>query len=84
MYFPRFLVSATVVLVVLMLWSYSATGSFWYSLIWTALGALVLQLGYFLVVGFLIFRSGAAELEQLSAKDEERVNLFDGPGSLFH
>ncbi|UVK50230.1 hypothetical protein DBIPINDM_007542 (plasmid) [Mesorhizobium sp. AR02] len=84
MYLPRFLVSATVVLAVLLIWTYYVTGSCWYSLIWTALGALVLQLGYFLAVGFLIFRSGAAKLEQLSARDEERVNLFDGTGSLFH
>lgn len=76
MYFPRCLVSATVVLAVILIWTYYATGSFWHSLIWTALGALVLQLGYFLVVGFLIFRSGAAKLEQLSARDEERVNLL--------
>ncbi|BCH05049.1 hypothetical protein MesoLj131b_70480 (plasmid) [Mesorhizobium sp. 131-2-5] len=84
MYFPRFLVGATAALAILLIWTYNATGSVWYSLMWTTLGAFVLQLGYFLAVGFLVFRSEVAKSEKLSVSDEEkRANLFGGTGSLF-
>ncbi|MER8846089.1 exopolysaccharide production repressor protein [Mesorhizobium australicum] len=85
MYFPRFLVGVTAALTILFIWIYNATGLVLDSLIWTAIAAFMLQLGYFLALGFLVFRSDVAKSEQSSVSDEEeRANLFGGTGSLFH
>ncbi len=56
MYFPQFLVGATAALAVIFGWIYSVTGSFWVSLAWTVISAVVLQVGYFACVLIMIFR----------------------------
>ncbi|PZV36532.1 exopolysaccharide production repressor protein [Mesorhizobium kowhaii] len=56
MYFPQFLVGATAALALIFGWIYSVTGSFWASLGWTVISAVVLQVGYFACVLIMIFR----------------------------
>jgi len=56
MYFPQFLVGATAALAVIFGWIYSVTGSFWVSLAWTVISAVVLQVGYFACLLVMIFR----------------------------
>ncbi len=66
MYFPQFLVGMSVTLLVILGWIYAATGSFWQSLGWTFVAALVLQAGYFIVVLLLIYgrTSSAAKADK--------------------
>jgi len=56
MYLPRFLIGMVAVLLALAAWIYTATGSFLTALIWTLIGAVLLQIGYFLVVVVLVYR----------------------------
>lgn len=83
MYFPRFLVGAVCALMILLAWAYISTWSVWYSVILAAVGALALQLGYFLAVIYLIIRSDSVKREQLSVTDEKHVNLSGRAESSF-
>jgi hypothetical protein len=56
MYFPQFLIGASVTLVLIFGWIYSVTGLLWSSFIWMVIAANVLQVGYFVYVLFVIFR----------------------------
>ncbi|MET3524059.1 exopolysaccharide production repressor protein [Mesorhizobium abyssinicae] len=77
MYFPRFLVGATAVLVIFLMTIYIMTGSIRYSLIWAAVAALVLQAGYFLNVIYLVIRGDAVQRDKMPIANEERPNLLD-------
>ncbi|WP_244277632.1 exopolysaccharide production repressor protein [Mesorhizobium erdmanii] len=46
--------SATTIVVAV--WTYMATGSFWQALVWTAVTLIILQAGYFLLFLGLILR----------------------------
>ncbi|KAA3441943.1 hypothetical protein C7I87_33065 [Mesorhizobium sp. SARCC-RB16n] len=80
MYFPRFLVGATAALAVFLIWSYHVTGSIWFSLIWGALAAVVLQLGYFLSIAFLIYRHGAGAASEGSPASETPIVPIERDG----
>ncbi|RNJ41277.1 hypothetical protein B5V01_27790 [Mesorhizobium erdmanii] len=69
-YFPRFLVGATATLLVISGWIYYSTGSIWHALVWAAAVAVILQAGYFLCVGFLIYRGVSAGAEISQSADE--------------
>ncbi len=58
MYFPQFLVGMTATLLVLLGWTYASTGSVWQSLGWTFLAGVVLQVGYFVAVLWLVHAEG--------------------------
>ena len=44
-------------------WIYTSTGSFWQSLGWTFVAALLLQAGYFIAVLFLIYGRASRKAE---------------------
>lgn len=54
MYFPQFLVGMAATLLVILGWTYASTGSVWASVGWTFLAAVVLQVGYFVAVLWLV------------------------------
>jgi hypothetical protein len=82
MYLSRFLVGATATLVFIFGWIYSVTGSFWASAAWTAIGAVVLQVGYFACVLVVIFRHAdeAIDADRAAKRDDvfpvERDGIF--------
>jgi len=55
MYFGQFLVGMSATSVIVAVWTYMATGSFWEALAWTIAVLVVLQAGYFVLVVRLIF-----------------------------
>ena len=59
--------SATTVIVAV--WTYMATGSFWEALAWTIAALVVLQVGYFVLVVRLIFKRAreAASRDEVDA-----------------
>ncbi|MBZ9797593.1 exopolysaccharide production repressor protein [Mesorhizobium sp. ES1-4] len=59
--------SATTILVAV--WTYVATGSFWEALAWTVAVLIVLQIGYFVLVLRLIYRRA-----QDTAMSQDAVN----------
>jgi exopolysaccharide production repressor protein len=56
MYFPHFLVGMFIALGIIAIWIYTATGSVWSAVAWTLISAIVVQVGYFLILLLLIFR----------------------------
>ncbi|MDX8535830.1 exopolysaccharide production repressor protein [Mesorhizobium sp. VK25A] len=54
MYFPQFLVGMVVTLLVILGWTFMSTGSVWMAIGWTFLAAVVLQVGYFAAVLWLV------------------------------
>jgi len=50
MYFGQFLVGMSATSVIVAVWTYMATGSFWEALAWTIAVLVVLQVGYFVLV----------------------------------
>ncbi|AZO67335.1 MAG: hypothetical protein E5Y88_26495 [Mesorhizobium sp.] len=58
MNFPQFLVGMTTASLVVALSTFLATGSIWKALGWTVLTLIVLQVGYFVFVVRLIYRTG--------------------------
>jgi len=56
MYFGQFLVGMSATAVLIAVWTYLATGSFWQALAWTVATLVILQVGYFVLVMNLIFR----------------------------
>jgi ABC-type transport system involved in cytochrome bd biosynthesis fused ATPase/permease subunit len=55
MYFGQFLVGMSATTVIVAVWTYMATGSFWEAFAWTIAVLVVLQVGYFVLVIRLIF-----------------------------
>ncbi len=72
MYFPRFLVGATITLLVVVIWVYHTTDSIWRTVGWAMLIATILQIGYFAAVVLLIYLdvSKPAETIDSSTGDE--------------
>lgn len=56
MYFGQFLVGMSATTIIVAVWTYMATGSFWKALGWTIAVLVVLQVGYFALVMRLIYR----------------------------
>ncbi|MEI9421324.1 hypothetical protein O7A70_09100 [Mesorhizobium sp. Cs1299R1N1] len=56
MYFGPFLVGMSATTILVAVWTYIATGSFWEALAWTVVVLVVLQVGYFVLVLGLIYR----------------------------
>lgn len=55
MYFGQFLVGMSGTTIIVAVWAYMATGSFWKALAWTVAVLVVLQVGYFALVMRLIY-----------------------------
>lgn len=56
MYFGQFLVGMSATTIVVAVWTYLATGSFWKALAWTVATLVIVQAGYFVLVMRLIYR----------------------------
>ena len=69
MYFGQFLVGMSATSVVVAVWTYMATGSFWEALAWTIAVLVVLQVGYFVLVVRLIFNR-ANRAHEATSRDE--------------
>jgi exopolysaccharide production repressor protein len=61
MYFGQFLVGMSATTIVVAVWTYMATGSFWEALAWAVVTLVILQVGYFVLVARLIYRSAQRE-----------------------
>jgi exopolysaccharide production repressor protein len=61
MSFPLFLRGLVGALLVFALATYLITGSIWYTIVQTVICAVLVQIGYFAAVLFLVWRSGAAQ-----------------------
>ncbi|MGX9148373.1 exopolysaccharide production repressor protein [Mesorhizobium sp. 128a] len=55
MYFPQFVVGMAMTLVVVTTWAYLASGSVWKAVVWGICTAVLLQVGYFILVARLIY-----------------------------
>ncbi|TPJ33230.1 exopolysaccharide production repressor protein [Mesorhizobium sp. B2-6-5] len=69
MYFGPFLVGMSATTILVAVWTYIATGSFWEALAGTAVVLVVLQVGYFVLVLGLIYRRA-----QDNAMGQDAVN----------
>ncbi|TPJ73473.1 hypothetical protein FJ434_29375 [Mesorhizobium sp. B2-5-13] len=69
MYFGPFLVGMSATTILVAVWTYIATGSFWEALAGTAVVLVVLQVGYFVLVLGLIYRRA-----QDTAMGQDAVN----------
>lgn len=56
MYFPQFLVGMLTASGVVGAWAYVATGAVWKSVAWALIAAVLLQVGYFVLVFKLVYR----------------------------
>ena len=64
MYFGQFLVGMSATAVIVAVWTYMATGSFWEAFAWTIVTLLVVQVGYFVLVMRLIYRRARKAADQ--------------------
>ena len=71
MYFPRFLVGATVTLLFIAGWVYQATGSVWQAVAWAVLAAIILQVGYFVAIALLVHLGASKNVEIIESSDGE-------------
>lgn len=78
MYFPQFLVGMVVTLLVILGWMFASTGSVWAALGWTVLAAVILQVGYFAAVLWLVQREGATD-EAKSSEGAASPAKLPGP-----
>ncbi|KAA3447790.1 hypothetical protein C7I87_24665 [Mesorhizobium sp. SARCC-RB16n] len=69
MYFGPFLVGMSATTILIAVWTYVATGSFWEALVWMAVTLVILQAGYFAFVVRLIYRR-----TQDAAASQDSVN----------
>ena len=90
MSFPRFLVGMVSVLLVFAVWTYALTGSLGSTLLQTLICAVLIQLGYFLVILILVargereaisrpgdsYRRKATRTDSLAAKVRHITNLL--------
>jgi phosphotransferase system glucose/maltose/N-acetylglucosamine-specific IIC component len=56
MYFPQFLVGMLTTSSIVAVWVYMATGSIWKAMVWIIIAAIVLQVGYFVLVARLVYQ----------------------------
>ena len=75
MSFSLFLRGLVGVLLVFAVATYLITGSAWTALIQTVICAVLVQVGYFAAVLFLVWRSGATENKETTAKSEAAHGL---------
>lgn len=61
MYFPQFLIGMTTTSVSAAISAYLKTGSLWAALAWAAASAILLQIGYFVLVVRLVYRPATSE-----------------------
>ncbi|RYC10012.1 exopolysaccharide production repressor exox [Ciceribacter ferrooxidans] len=86
MYGPRVMMSMVGVLIVFGLVTYALTGSLTTTLIQTAVSAILLQVGYFLAVLYMVAKAARQRKSELetSATDEKaksaRVSRLNSPG----
>lgn len=73
MSFLLFLRGLIGVLIVFALASYAITQSLWTTLISTAICAVLIQLGYFVVILFIVWRAGPPEKQADAASTRERM-----------
>ncbi|MBZ9678221.1 hypothetical protein [Mesorhizobium sp. ES1-1] len=59
--FPRFFLGMVMASAAVAAWAYAATGSAWMTLAWTALGATMLQVGYFALLVKMVYAPGSTE-----------------------
>jgi exopolysaccharide production repressor protein len=67
MYFPRFLVGAGVTVLIVGGWIYHVTGSIWQAMGWAVFAAIILQVGYFIIVALLIYFTVSRHAETIDA-----------------
>ena len=75
MYFPQFLVGMVATLLVILGWTYTSTGSAWQALGWTVLAAVVLQVGYFAAVLWLVHG-------ETRVTDEGKADVSSAPAKI--
>ena len=75
MSFSLFLRGLVGVLLVFAVTTYLITGSVWAAFIQTVICAVLVQVGYFAAVMFLVWRSGAAENKETTAQSEAAQGL---------
>lgn len=89
MYGPRVMMSMVGVLIVFALVTYILTGSFTTALVQTAISAVLLQVGYFLAVLYLVAKAARkhkADLAETTAAQDDktatgsRVSRLNNPG----
>ena len=84
MSFVLFLRGLVGVLIVFAIASYAITQSWWTTLVNTVLCAILIQIGYFAAVLFMVWRSGArsnkpgGQTENASRSDRPAVTAMDG------
>jgi hypothetical protein len=79
MYFPQFLLGMFATSAVVAISAYMTTGSMWQALAWSILTLIVLQLGYFGLVVWTIYRPDAEGAEaDPGALDAVRPRRRDG------
>jgi exopolysaccharide production repressor protein len=71
MSFPLFLRGLVLVLAAFAITTYAITGSFWSTLIQTVICAVLVQIGYFAAVLFLVYRSDRTKKSEASAAQAE-------------
>ncbi|BAB49282.1 hypothetical protein HKB47_13320 [Mesorhizobium japonicum] len=64
MYLGQFLVGMSATTIIVAVWTYMATGSFWKALGWTIAVLVVLQVGYFALVIRLIYSRARKAADQ--------------------
>ena len=61
MYFPQFLVGMATACGFVAAWAYVATGSIWKAFVWCIIAAVLMQVGYFALVFWLVYGRRDAE-----------------------
>ncbi|SFO64773.1 Exopolysaccharide production repressor [Mesorhizobium sp. NFR06] len=79
MYFPQFLVGMVATLLAILGWTFQSTGSIWAALGWTFLAALILQVGYFAAVVWLVQREGREADEAKPSEGAASPAKMPGP-----
>jgi exopolysaccharide production repressor protein len=75
MSFSLFLRGLVGVLLVFAVTTYLITGSFWTTFIQTVICAVLVQVGYFAAVTFLVWRSGASQNSETGPQSEAAQGL---------
>ncbi|TPK78095.1 exopolysaccharide production repressor protein [Mesorhizobium sp. B2-4-17] len=71
MYFPQFLIGMFGTLGFVAVWIFAATGSLWHALGWTAVAAIVLQIGYFVAVMMLVIGGASRKMDSEDFADSD-------------
>ena len=81
MYFPQFLVGMLTTTGVVGAWAYAATGSIWKAVAWGIIAAVLLQVGYFLLVFRLVYgrRDTKQAVEETTADTSKQAVVPNRP-----